>query len=159
MGPSGDNQRTPAGAGTPAFEARLVEVEIALRQPREIAGDIGVANLLEMRAALDDDLDTPAAVEVLRELASAIIVNAAEGHDLRVAQGRLRALAAVNLHLMEAAPDLARRGAASKIDTRWSRIEALHDLGRATADAWLETHGSVVGRASTLTALPDAVAA
>jgi NTE family protein len=68
-------------------------------------------------------------------------------------------LAATNLHLMEAAPELTHRGAASKIDTRWSQIEELRALGHATADAWLAEHGDVVGRASTLVALPDAVAA
>ncbi len=47
------------------------------------------------RAALDDDLDTPAAVVALRDLATSIVVNAAEGHDIRQAQGRLRVLAAV----------------------------------------------------------------
>lgn len=47
------------------------------------------------RAALDDDLDTPRALDALRDLAASILVNAAEGHDIRAAQGRLRTLAGV----------------------------------------------------------------
>lgn len=75
------------------------------------------------------------------------------------ASPRMRALADTNLHLMEAAPELARRGPASKVDTRWSRIEELRALGRATAEAWLADNGRAFGRASTLTQLPEAVAA
>jgi L-cysteine:1D-myo-inositol 2-amino-2-deoxy-alpha-D-glucopyranoside ligase len=47
------------------------------------------------RAALDDDLNTPAAVEVLRALASDIVAHAAAGDDTRPAQTRLKTLAAV----------------------------------------------------------------
>jgi L-cysteine:1D-myo-inositol 2-amino-2-deoxy-alpha-D-glucopyranoside ligase len=47
------------------------------------------------RNALDDDLNTPAALEVLRDFASDIITAAAEGDDVRTAQARLRALACV----------------------------------------------------------------
>jgi L-cysteine:1D-myo-inositol 2-amino-2-deoxy-alpha-D-glucopyranoside ligase len=47
------------------------------------------------RAALDDDLDTPTALVALRELATTIVVNAAEGNDIGAAQARLKALAAV----------------------------------------------------------------
>jgi NTE family protein len=72
---------------------------------------------------------------------------------------KFAALAATNLHLMEAAPALADNGPAGKIDTRWSRIEALRDLGRATADAWLAEHRPTMGRQSTLTELPETVAA
>jgi NTE family protein len=68
------------------------------------------------------------------------------------------ALRGTGLHLMEAAPELSERGPAGKIDTRWSRIAALRDLGRATADRWLGEHGHRLGRGSTLTELPAAVA-
>ena len=71
---------------------------------------------------------------------------------------KMQALAAVNLHLMEAAPALARRGPVSKVDTRWSRLEELRALGRETAEAWLAEHRRAFGRRSTLTELPEAVA-
>ncbi|KQM90584.1 patatin [Sphingomonas sp. Leaf22] len=69
------------------------------------------------------------------------------------------ALAQTNLHLMEAAPALSERGPTGKSDTRRSQLEALRELGRATADAWLATHGAQLGQGSTLTELPEAVAA
>lgn len=72
---------------------------------------------------------------------------------------RMRALAAIGLHLMEASPELSTYGAASKLDTRASRIEALRVLGRECADAWLAAHRHALGRGSTLTSLPETVAA
>ncbi|KQM87163.1 patatin [Sphingomonas sp. Leaf23] len=69
------------------------------------------------------------------------------------------ALANTNLHLMEASPALATRGPTGKIDTRRSQLEALRELGRDTADAWLRDHGGKLGQRSTLTALPEGVAA
>jgi NTE family protein len=82
------------------------------------------------------------------------IARSAESHD-----PGMRALATTNLHMMAAAPALSQRGAASKIDTRWSRIEELRELGRVTAEAWLADHRGEFGRSSTLTDLPDAEAA
>lgn len=79
--------------------------------------------------------------------------------EARSAAPTMRALAATNLHLMEAAPELARRGPVSKVDTRWSQIEALRALGRETARAWLVENRRAFGRRSTLTELPEAVAA
>jgi len=71
----------------------------------------------------------------------------------------MQALAATNLHMMAAAPALSQRGGASKIDTRWSRIEELRELGRATAEAWLAEHRGEFRLSSTLTDLPEAEAA
>jgi len=47
------------------------------------------------RGALDDDLNTPEAVNVLRDFAADIITTAAEGRNVRPAQSRLRTLASV----------------------------------------------------------------
>ncbi len=47
------------------------------------------------RGALDDDLNTPEAVSVLRDFAADIITTAAEGRNVRAAQSRLRTLASV----------------------------------------------------------------
>lgn len=47
------------------------------------------------RGALDDDLNTPEAVKVLHELASTIVTYAAENHNVRGAQDRLRVLAGI----------------------------------------------------------------
>lgn len=69
----------------------------------------------------------------------------------------MQALAATNLHLMEACPELSERGGASKIDTRWSRLQELRTLGHATADAWLAEHRRDLGRTSTVADLPEGV--
>ena len=73
----------------------------------------------------------------------------------------MQALAATNLHMMPAPPALAERGSASKLDTRWSKLQELRALGRATADAWLDENADQFRRSSTLTDddLPEAVAA
>lgn len=59
-------------------------------------------------------------------------------------------VAAVNLHLLEAAAELGGRGPAAKSDTRWSAIEELHDLGYRTADIWLDANREELGHGSTL---------
>lgn len=71
----------------------------------------------------------------------------------------MQALAATNLHLMEASPDLAKRGPSGKLDTRRSQIDELRALGRVTADAWLAEHRHAFARTSTLTELDGVVAA
>lgn len=95
---------------------------------------------------------------LLRDLKALTEVQAI-AREAQSASPKMQALAATNLHLMGAPPELAQRGAASKIDTRWSQIEELRALGRATAEAWLADHRGGLGRISTLTGLPDAVAA
>lgn len=72
---------------------------------------------------------------------------------------KMKVLAATNLHLMEASPELAKRGPGGKFDTRRSQIEALRELGRETADAWLADHRHAFGSTSTLTELPESAAA
>ncbi|MDY0957916.1 patatin-like phospholipase family protein [Sphingomonas sp. CFBP8993] len=73
----------------------------------------------------------------------------------------MQALAATNLHMMPAPLALGERGSASKLDTRWSKIQELRELGRATASAWLDENAAQFRRSSTLTEddLPEAVAA
>lgn len=57
--------------------------------------------------------------------------------DTPAPSAELQALKAINLHLLTASPELTKRGAASKLDTRLSKLEDLRALGRAVADAWL----------------------
>lgn len=69
---------------------------------------------------------------------------------------RLDALAAMRLHLIAPPGSLL---SSSKLDTRWSQIERLRDLGRHHAAAWLATNGPSIGCRSTLDALPPELAA
>jgi L-cysteine:1D-myo-inositol 2-amino-2-deoxy-alpha-D-glucopyranoside ligase len=47
------------------------------------------------RNAIEDDLNTPEAIRVVRDLATDIVTNAAEGQNVRAAQARLRTLAGI----------------------------------------------------------------
>lgn len=76
--------------------------------------------------------------------------------DVVGADPRLDALAAMRLHLIAPPASLSE---SSKLDTRWSQIERLRDLGRHHAAAWLRDHGPSVGCRSTLDALPPELAA
>ncbi len=101
------------------------------------ASDIG------FNAALLRDL---AALTTMKEIACAA----------RDADPRLAALADMNLHLIEPPAALAGYG---KADTRWSILSAMRDLGRAHAAGWLAGNRASIGRRSTLSELPEDVAA
>ncbi|WP_238291498.1 patatin-like phospholipase family protein [Methylobacterium longum] len=64
---------------------------------------------------------------------------------------RMRAIAAINIHLLQAPCSLA-GGGVSKLDTRWSTLGGLRDLGRATAERWLAGTGAAIGEESSLRA-------
>jgi NTE family protein len=53
-------------------------------------------------------------------------------------------------HLVHAESELSRYGAASKLDTSWSFLRRLKDLGHAKGVAWLAEHRADVGRRTTL---------
>ncbi len=69
---------------------------------------------------------------------------------------RLRPILDINIHLLRAPAELA-SGCVDKYDTRWSTLCALRDLGRATAGAWLAERGHVIGAASSLMSLDEAL--
>ncbi|WP_298956762.1 patatin-like phospholipase family protein [uncultured Methylobacterium sp.] len=62
---------------------------------------------------------------------------------------RMRAIADLNIHLLHA-PCLLAGGKVSKLDTRWSTLSGLRDLGRATAERWLRGARDAIGTESTL---------
>lgn len=62
----------------------------------------------------------------------------------------LRRVASLRLHMITADETMSRRGAAGKLDTRWSELTDLRDRGREAAESWLTAHGDDVGRRSTL---------
>ena len=47
-------------------------------------------------------------------------------------------------------PAFKRRGTIGKLDTRWSELTDLRDLGRAAAERWLAAHEDDLGRRSSL---------
>ncbi|ALN72723.1 patatin-like phospholipase family protein [Aureimonas sp. AU20] len=62
----------------------------------------------------------------------------------------MQRIAGLRLHMIEAGEAMSRRGSAGKMDTRWSELTDLRDLGREAADDWLSENGADVGRRSTL---------
>ena len=52
--------------------------------------------------------------------------------------------------MISAGEELTRRGAVGKLDTRWSELTDLRDLGRAATDAWLERHRRDLGHRTSL---------
>lgn len=116
------------------------EGEVPGRDPAAIARRVSD---IAFNAALVRDL---AALTAVQRIA----------RDTRGADPRLDALAAMRLHLI--APPAALR-ASSKLDTRWSQIERLRDLGRQHAAAWLSDNGPSIGCRSTLDALPPELVA
>ncbi|PXA97640.1 patatin [Nostoc sp. 3335mG] len=92
---------------------------------------------------------------LVRDLAALTAVQRI-ARDVVGADPRLDALAAMRLHLIAPPPSLSE---SSKLDTRWSQIARLRDLGRQHAAAWLKDNGPSVGCRSTLDTLPPELAA
>ncbi|WP_058601825.1 patatin-like phospholipase family protein [Aureimonas ureilytica] len=62
----------------------------------------------------------------------------------------LRRIAGLRLHMIAADDEMSRRSGAGKLDTRWSELTTLRDLGREAAGRWLAENAKHVGQRSTL---------
>ncbi|MDP2065701.1 MAG: patatin-like phospholipase family protein [Burkholderiaceae bacterium] len=69
------------------------------------------------------------------------------GHHYRVPM--FQRIDALRVHRLDAQGQLARLGAASKGNTQWPFLTALHDIGHAAADEWLRQNFRHLGRRST----------
>ncbi|MBB3998164.1 patatin-like phospholipase family protein [Aureimonas pseudogalii] len=103
-------------------------------EPTEIMGRV---NEITFNASLLRDL------RMLTEVA-----RLAKGEDLE--NPVLRRIASLRLHMISAGDALTRRGTIGKLDTRWSELTDLRDLGRAAAERWLAAHEDDLGRRSSL---------
>ena len=56
----------------------------------------------------------------------------------------------LNVHIVENQEALKPLGASSKLNAEWAFLTHLHDLGRQTADAWLDRHFTDLGERSTV---------
>ncbi len=110
--------------------------------PSEISGRVSD---ISFNACLMRDL------KALNELKR--FAQASQTHD-----ARLEAVAEINIHLLHAPCELS-GGSVSKLDTRWSMLTGLRELGRSTADRWLADVGSKIGSGSNVQALERAVTA
>jgi NTE family protein len=56
----------------------------------------------------------------------------------------------VRMHRIENSRELVPLSASSKLNTEWAFLTHLRDIGRNTAEAWLDEHAGSVGEASTI---------
>lgn len=56
----------------------------------------------------------------------------------------------LRIHLIEGGASLSALGASSKTNTQWAFLSRLHEMGRASADHWLQAHRQDLGQRSTL---------
>ncbi|MEO1313872.1 MAG: patatin-like phospholipase family protein [Pseudomonadota bacterium] len=56
----------------------------------------------------------------------------------------------INVHIVEAQEDLNPLTASSKMNTEWSFLEHLHEVGRAAATRWMDAHFDDLGARSTV---------
>lgn len=54
------------------------------------------------------------------------------------------------VHIIENQDALIPLGASSKMNAEWAFLEHLRDLGRRSADQWLDTHFDAIGKKSTV---------
>ncbi|WP_062203812.1 patatin-like phospholipase family protein [Aureimonas sp. AU12] len=105
--------------------------------PEEPVEIMGRVNEITFNASLRRDL------RMLTEIA-----RLARAEDLE--NPVLRRIASLRLHMITAGDALTRRGSISKLDTRWSELTDLRDMGRTATDAWLAEHRKDLGQRSSL---------
>ncbi len=105
----------------------------------------------EIADRLDEITFNGSLVKELRALALIRRLLREDGADPEQRRAPLfRQIAALRLHRIEAAEDLARLGATNRHDAGWTQLSRLHRLGREAAQAWIEHCFSHLGRRSTL---------
>jgi NTE family protein len=135
-GYSGNPALWPLIYNTDALDLLLVKINPLVREgtpdtPDEIADRV---NEITFNAGLVSEMRAIAFVDKL----------IAEG---RVQPGEYKHL---RLHMVADEEGLAPLNASSKLNTERAFLEALHALGRAAADRWLQAHRASVGVRSTL---------
>jgi NTE family protein len=86
----------------------------------------------------------PTTAQAIRERVQVLAFNAGFMREMREVATR----GTVRLHLIEAEPEMAQLGAASKIDLSKGSLERLFALGRLRANQFLEGNGSDIGHRS-----------
>jgi NTE family protein len=146
-GYAGNPTLLPLITETPADDLLLVPINPRLREPTPTrASDIADRiNEVTFNASLLKELRS---VALLKQLIHD------EGRPRAARAGPRRALyqrvEALRVHRIDAEAELARFGASSKLDTRWSFLQQLHGIGRRAADDWLRTGFRHLGRRSTV---------
>lgn len=127
----------------------LVQINPSVRPgiPRTAPDIIDRINEISFNSSLNQELRTVALIKrLLKE-------EEASGHSYNAALfGKIDALC---IHRIEAQKEMSPFGASSKLNSDWSFMRRLHDIGYQTADTWLAKNRSSLGRQSTIQLLDD----
>jgi NTE family protein len=140
----GNPSLLPLVADSPAHDLVLVQINPIHRDsvPTTAQEILDRLNEITFNSSLVKELRTLALIQqLLRE----------EGAPPPGGRASLFAqIEALRMHRIAAEAELARLGAGSKMNTAWTFLRRLHNIGRAAADDWLERNFTHVGRRSTL---------
>jgi len=101
----------------------------------------------DARAILDRMNDISFNATMMREMrAIAFVTRMLEHHKLSGGSNLRR----INFHMVQAEQAMSRYGASSKFNTDPTFIATLFDLGRETAEQWLDEHFTAIGRDSSV---------
>jgi NTE family protein len=140
----GNPSLLPLVAESPAHDLVLVQINPSQRErlpttPQEILDRV---NEITFNSSLVKELRSLA---LLKQLLKEEGAPPAGGRAPLFAQ-----VEALRLHRIDADAELARLGAASKLNAAWPFVTRLHRIGRDAADRWLQRNFTHLGRRSTL---------
>jgi NTE family protein len=142
-GYAGNPSLLPLISETPADDLLLVQINPTRRDelPTSASDILDRANEVTFNASLLKELRT---IGLIKE-----VIAAAGRPDCTYDRPLFRRVDDLRLHRLEADAQLSALGAASKTRTGWDFLSQLHDIGRQTADAWLQEHRQHLGKRST----------
>ena len=144
----GNPSLLPLIAESPAHDLVLVQINPSRREllPTTAADILDRLNEITFNSSLVKELRSLALLQQLLRLEGGLPGGGCASLFTQVA--------ALRMHRIEAAAELASLGAASKLDTGWSFLTRLHRIGHTAAQAWLDTNFTHLGRRSTLALEP-----
>lgn len=129
---------------SPAHDLVLVQINPSYSKdvPTTARGILDRLNEITFNSSLVKELRS---IALLKQLLKAEGLPDAGGRRSVFAQ-----IDALRLHRIDAEGELAKLGAASKLNAAWPFVARLHRIGRDAADAWLARNFAHIGRRSTL---------
>lgn len=142
-GYAGNPSLLPLISETAADDLLLVQINPSRREavPTQASEILDRASEVTFNASLLKELRT---IGLLKEL-----LQDAGRPDSAYRRPLFQRVDDLRLHRLDAEVQLAQFGATSKTQTDWAFLSQLHDIGRATTDAWLRTNRQHLGQRST----------
>lgn len=142
-GYAGNPTLMPLISDTPADDLMLVQINPSHRDevPTQANDILDRTSEVTFNASLLKELRT---IGLIKEL-----LEDAGRPDSCYQRPLFRRLDDLRLHKIEAEEALSQFGATSKMQTDWTFLSRLHDIGRTAADDWLKTHREHLGQRST----------